>query len=160
MAKGNCIAFSESSSFGEAARRYERKLRLRSVVASRIHKSVVTRRSDLNCKRKKFKFGKSRNVAVASCQSAWATSKAFGNWSALWKIKPKVGKTCRADLGWSPASSYKRQQTAANSVTSNTSGLEAYLERQGRNKFINFAQQKALAPITAPILPLYFMGTK
>ena len=49
----------------------------------------------------------------------------------------------RADPGLRPAASSQRQETATNLVTSNTVGFEAYLERQGRNEFINLASQTA-----------------
>ena len=42
-----------------------------------------------------------------------------------------------------PAASLQRQETPINLVTSNTVGVEAYLERQVRNEFINLASQIA-----------------
>ena len=42
-----------------------------------------------------------------------------------------------------PAASSQRQEAAANLVTANSVGFEAYLERQGRNEFMNLASQIA-----------------
>ena len=72
-----------------------------------------------------------------------AASKAFNYESALGETKPKVEWTCRADPGLRPAASLQRQETAAYLVTANTMGFEAYLERQGRNEFINLVSQIA-----------------
>ena len=40
-------------------------------------------------------------------------------------------------------SAHQRQEAAANLVTADTVGFEAYLERQGRNEFLNLASQIA-----------------
>ena len=72
-----------------------------------------------------------------------AASKAFNYESALGETKLKVKRTCNADPWLRPTASSQRQETAANFVTSNTSGFEAYLERQGRNEIINLASQIA-----------------
>ena len=77
-------------------------------------------------------FCESGNVAPASCQPAWAASKAFGYGSALGETTPKVKRTYLADPGLDPAASLQRQETAANAVTSNTLGFEAYRKRQER----------------------------
>ena len=87
-------------------------------------------------------FCESDIVAAVSYQPALAASEAFSYGSALGETKPRVARTCRADLGLPPAASSHRQETAANLVTYNTLGFMAYLERQGRNEFINLASQK------------------
>ena len=102
-----------------------------------------TRKTDLSQKCANDYFRENGNVAAASCQPALAASKAFNYESALGETKPNIDWTCRADPGLRPAASSQRQEAAANLVTSNTVGFEAYLERQGRNEFINLASQIA-----------------
>ena len=102
-----------------------------------------TRKTDLNQKYANAYFRENGNVAAASCQPALAASKAFNYESALGETKPKIEWTCRADPGLHPAASSQRQEATANLVTANTVGFEAYLERQGRNEFINLASQIA-----------------
>ena len=72
-----------------------------------------------------------------------ATKKAFNYESALEETKTKIERTCRADPELHLAASSQRQETLTNFVTSNTVDFEAYLERQGRNEFINLASQIA-----------------
>ena len=76
-------------------------------------------------------FRENGNVAAAS--------KAFNYESTLEETKPKTERTTRAGPGLPPAASSQRQEPAANLVTANTVGFEAYPERQGRNELINLA---------------------
>ena len=76
-------------------------------------------------------FRENGNVAAAS--------KAFNYESTLGETKPKTERITRVGPGLPPAASSQRQEIAANLVTSNTVGFEAYPERQGHNEFINLA---------------------
>ena len=102
-----------------------------------------TRKTDLNQKCANDYFRENGNVAAASCQPALAASKACNYESAFGETKTEIEWTCHADPGLRPAASSQRQEAAANLVTANTVGFEAYLERQGRNEFINLASQIA-----------------
>ena len=137
------MLFLKAGSSVAVSERFKNKLRLSSVVISGVHKTTDTRKTDLNQKCENNYFCKNGNVAAASCQPASAASKAFNYESALGETKPKIGYTCRVDPGMRPATSSQRQETAANLITSNTVGFEAYLERQRLNEFINLASQIA-----------------
>ena len=79
--------------------KYKHKLRLSSVVASGISKTMDTRKTDFNRKCANVDFCENGNVAAASCQQALAASKAFDYESALGETKPKVKRTCHGDQG-------------------------------------------------------------
>ena len=137
------IALSESGSSVTVSERYKNKLRLSSVVTSGVHKTIDTRKTDLNRKCANVGFREDGIFTAANCQPAVAASKIFNYESALGETKSKLERTCRADPGLHPTASSQRQEIAANFVTSNTVDFEAYLERQGRNGFVNLGSQIA-----------------
>ena len=101
-----------------------------------------TCKTDLNQKCANDYFRENGKVAAASCQPALAASKAFNYESTLGETKPKIEWTC-VQIRRCVRTSSQRQETAANLVASNTVGFETYLERQGRNEFLNLASQIA-----------------
>ena len=132
------IALSESGSSVAVSGRYKRKICHSSIVASSVPETIDTGRTDINGKCENADFRESGNVAAASSQPAWAASKAccfirfwqfsFTYGSALEETTLKVERTCLADSRLGTAASSQRHATAANAVTSNTLGFEAYLE--------------------------------
>ena len=101
-------------------------------------------------------FVKTATSRLRVVSRLWQRAKPL-NQSTLGETKTKTEWTCRADPGLRPAASSQRQEAAANLVTSNTVGFEAYLERQGRNEFINLASQIAY---DGTDIAFYFMRIK